>query len=360
MNIPSWLSDSADMLRTYIGNNYWTAHDLCNLLTASNDAEAKIVERTGINIFTTKQINDQIMVYRRQKSLWEKPKKPKLKIWWNQWAFDKIEEWRVIILNDGTIAICIQKWDMLNARNRFVFDDHQQNKEIKDMKIGEEFCEKAEITLDYDFMMDKEYEISYKFFLPVDFPIIDNRLVTWQIKQTARNTATPNPVICQRLRDWIFFTTLNNSWDITWNWTNQILCQRLAKNVVGRWVNIRYKMKFSETDWYIISMQDWEKIWEYYGKVSSSWGEFPVWHYYWADFFYKFWLYRDNFKKRLKELYYEESLILHEWNLDPDKKQRLKKIEDEIFKLHKAILQEKWWSPMTIYMKEFEVKEILG
>jgi hypothetical protein len=108
---------------------------------------------------------------------------------------------------------------------------------------------------------------------------------------------------------------------------------------------MEYEVKFSEKeDGYLKVKLGDRVIWEYSGRISSSSEVYSCEEYYDPKFYFKFWLYRDNYQKRIKELQQSD---------DPFK-------GDKITAINQAILDEKKGKCMEVLFKNYSVKEIVN
>lgn len=359
--VPNALADDYLDLKTTLDHSDCSPaikKSLYEVLTSCTREEIALIDNEWIDWELTTKINLAIQEFRKLKAEWKPAKKPKFTIWNNTWIFDKIEEWRLIVTKKWTFIICVHKCDILSFDNHFIADDTKQEEIIKEAKLCTETNERAEVTSTTEFEIWKTYQISYKFFLPKDFKKLENRLVIWQIKQKAGDWVTPNPLVCWRIKNENLFITYNNSGDPTWNWENKVVFERHVSEYLWRWVDVKFDIKFDEKVWHINIFLDNEKVFSISsGKVSSSSDIYQIWKEYLNEFFFKFWLYRDTIQKRIQEMNYERNLLQSEWNIATWAEDRIVELNNEIHRLQTALEDEEKWNSMTIYFKDFDVKE---
>lgn len=271
-------------------------------------------------------------------------KRPETKIWWYDRLIHKMEPNRITFFDDAesTISIKIWRWDYLQFNNQQISDNNIKKEKIDNLELWDKSVERDEIEFKKHFDLDKSYKFSFDFFVPEDFPIIDNRLVLGQWKQQFEEWTYNNPIIAQRFRNGKYTISFNSTWNPKW-WVNNKICELDAKEILGKRTKAEYEIRFSEhDDWYVKIRHNLKLLWEYTGRVSSSSTEYPIWKYYKDNFFFKFWLYRDTYQKRLLELKNEE--------VTDENKQKIKTLE-------KVIEDENNGKLMTIFFKNY-LKEL--
>lgn len=294
----------------------------------------------------TEMIAEKISETKQLETIWRKKQNPEINIWWYDRLVHKMEPNRIAFFDDreNTISIKIWRWDYLQFNHQKIWDDTTKDEKISNIQLTDKSVERDEIEAKKHFFINKSYRFSFDFFVPEDFPIIDNRLVIWQWKQQFMEWTKNNPVIAQRFRNWKYSISFNVNWDPKGNWWNNVVCELDKKEILWKRIKSVYEIKFSENeDGYVKIRHNWNFLREYHWKVSSSSKKYPIWEYYKDNFFFKFWLYKDTYEKRLLELRNEEKT-----------EENKIKIND----LEKATDNEKNWKLMTIYFKNYKVEEI--
>lgn len=306
----------------------------------------EIPQNLKIDHQKTKMIAEKISETKQLEIIWRKPQKPEINIWEYDRFVHKMESNRITFFDDeeNTIAIKIWRWDYLQFNHEKIFDDAVKEEKITNIQLWDKSVERAEIETKEHYYLGKSYKFSFDFFIPEDFPIVDNRLVIWQWKQQFMEWTKNNPIIAQRFRNWKYSISFNVNWDPKGNWWNDIVCTLDKNEVLWKRIKSVYEIRFSENeDGYVKIRHNENLLREYNWKVSSSGKEYPIWTYYKDNFFFKFWLYKDTYEKRLLELKNEK--------FTEENKQKTKALE-------KAIDEENNWKLMTIFFKNYNVKEI--
>ncbi len=266
-------------------------------------------------------------------------KKGEIRIWKDIWRTDKIETNRINVLCDkeNIVEITISEWDMLQINNKQI-KDSLKSKSLSNLKILDEVTERSEIQYKQKFIIWGSYRFVFSFFIPLNFPIIDNRLVFSQIKQVSCESVSQNPLLAQRFKNGKYMISFNNNGDIDWKVWNKIVYKIDADQILGKRVDVEYEIKFSESnDWFIKIKHNWSLMREYNWRVSSSSQKYPIWKYYENKFYFKLWLYRDNYHSRLKHF-------------------ELEKNHNKIKSIKKAIFQQDRWELMTIFFKLYSIE----
>jgi hypothetical protein len=290
------------------------------------------------------ELNDNIKNYRKSKKENIETQRPELRIWKKKLQFDKTEPDKITIFDDdkNTFQIKIWEWDILQVNNKEIFDDTEKAWIIDSLKLEDSASERSEVQDKEKFDLNKTYKFTFDFYIPNDFPIIDNRLVIWQRKQVAKDWVNQNPLIAQRFRNWKYSISLNNNWDPKWKVGNKTIYELDAEDILWKRISAEYQIKFSENeDWFIKIKHNWKTILEHHWKVSSSSQTYAIWEYYEDKFYFKFWLYRDNYKKRLLEINNEEQTD-----------------ENKIKAIKQAINEEGNWKLMTILFRNYNTEKI--
>ena len=302
--------------------------------------------KLNINHNKTDILRQQIEEETQLEILAKTEKRPETKLWWYDRLIHKMEANRIVVFDDQeeTIKLSIWKWDYLQFNNQKIWGKEERENKITHITLWDKSVERSEIEDKEHYYLNKTYRFKFDFFIPEDFPIIDNRLVIGQWKQSFYPWTKDSPLIAQRFRNWKYSISFNINENPNWKVNNDKIYEVAADELLWKRTQAQYEIKFSEQEsWYIKIRHNTILIWEYTGKVSGSSPEYPVWKYYKNNFFFKFWLYRDTYEKRLLELKNSENTL--------ENSEKIKAIE-------LAIKHESEWKLMSIYLKNYRVEEI--
>ena len=99
-------------------------------------------------------------------------------------------------------------------------------------------------------------------FIPTDFPIADLRLVTSQWKQTCNDCAqNRSPIVAQRYRRGELRITIETPQG------RQTIFRR-AGPIQGRWLDLRYRIRFHLTDGAVTAWLDGAQVVDYRGPLG--------------------------------------------------------------------------------------------
>lgn len=105
--------------------------------------------------------------------------------------------------------------------------------------------ERNEIYTRHAYAFNRTYWVSFAFYVPPDFPVVDERLVLGQWKQnTIKFWKMYSPLIAQRFRQGEFSLTINRDDE------RETLYQTgspEAPALLGRWTRMRYQFRFSQS-----------------------------------------------------------------------------------------------------------------
>lgn len=154
--------------------------------------------------------------------------------------------------------------------------------DIRQCDPNKKCSERTELDSGKGPLMGEDTWYGFSFYIPEDFPIIDNRLVIGQWKQVEAD----RPIIAQRFKKGRFFITLHIEKDKSGEVPGKTLFET-REFKLGRWYDMVYNIKFTpEGNGYIRAWMNGKKIIDYHGKTA------------WADqedrFYNKFGLYRDE------------------------------------------------------------------
>ncbi len=137
----------------------------------------------------------------------------------------------------------------------------------------------------------ESWEYRFSMYVPPDFPIVDRRLVIGQWKQACVDcNKDRSPIIAQRFRKGVFFVTIE-----TLNGRTTIYQQ--PQSVLGRWLDLRYRIRFAWTDASITLWVNGAQVVDYHGPLGYP--DDP------PDIYYKFGLYRDRMSQPMT-IYFDD------------------------------------------------------
>jgi hypothetical protein len=124
------------------------------------------------------------------------------------------------------------------------------------------------------------HEYAFSMYVPVDFPIVDTRLVTAQWKQPcAQCSKNRSPIVAQRYRRGTLFVTIE-----TLNGRTTIY--RHPDKIQGQWIDLRYRIRFGWTDGAVTLWVNGARVVDYRGPLGYP--DDP------PEIYFKFGLYRDR------------------------------------------------------------------
>jgi hypothetical protein len=145
-----------------------------------------------------------------------------------------------------------------------------------------ESTERTEIQLEREFWahFGETHEYSFSMYVPPDFPVRDVRLVTSQWKQTCNECAkNRSPIVAQRYRKGELRITIETPQG------RQTIFRR-AGPLQGRWLDLRYRIRFHLTDGAVAAWLDGAQVVDYRGPLGFA--DDP------PDVYFRFGLYRDR------------------------------------------------------------------
>jgi hypothetical protein len=106
------------------------------------------------------------------------------------------------------------------------------------------------------------HEYRFSMYVPLDFPIVDRRLVTSQWKQAcdvcARNRS---PIVAQRYRRGVLFVTIETL-------NGRTTVYRHPETIQGRWLDLRYRIRFGWTDGAVRVWVNGARVADYQGPLG--------------------------------------------------------------------------------------------
>jgi hypothetical protein len=132
-----------------------------------------------------------------------------------------------------------------------------------------------------------KYEYRFSMFLPDSFPIVKNRLIIAQWKQTcpAHYCSDDSPILAIRYQSGKLFITLNND-------SGRHRLYELNEEVRNRWLDFRFDIRFSQSNGEIKGFLNDKNIIDYKGITSYS--EKRQYHSRNNSYYFKMGLYRDR------------------------------------------------------------------
>jgi hypothetical protein len=85
------------------------------------------------------------------------------------------------------------------------------------------------------------HEYAFSMYVPADFPVTDTRLVTAQWHQRCVVCLKRSPIVAQRYRRGVLYITIDSA-------AGRTTAYRHAQPIQGRWVDLRYRLRFGLTD----------------------------------------------------------------------------------------------------------------
>jgi polysaccharide lyase-like protein len=135
------------------------------------------------------------------------------------------------------------------------------------------------------------YEHGFSMYLPLDFPIVDTRLVIGQWKQTCQDCSkNRSPIIAQRFRSGVFFVTIETTRG------RQTIYQH-RQSILGQWLDLRYRIRFAWSDGSVTMWLNGGRVAEYRGPLGYP--DDP------PEVYFKFGLYRDRLRQPMT-IYFDD------------------------------------------------------
>jgi hypothetical protein len=134
------------------------------------------------------------------------------------------------------------------------------------------------------------WEYGFSMYVPPDFPILDLRLVTAQWKQRCKIDCNRSPIVAQRYRQGVLFVTIETP-------KGRETIGRYDGAVPGRWLDLRYRIRFSVFDGEVAAWVNGDQVADYRGPLG-----FPDDH---PDVRFGFGLYRNRLTQPMV-LYFDE------------------------------------------------------
>ncbi len=156
-----------------------------------------------------------------------------------------------------------------------------------------EATERTEIQLAHEqwARFGETHEYAFSMFIPTDFPIADLRLVTSQWKQTCNDCAqNRSPIVAQRYRRGELRITIETPQG------RQTIFRR-AGPIQGRWLDLRYRIRFHVTDGAVTAWLDGPQVVDYRGPLGFA--DDP------PDVYFRFGLYRNRMAQPMA-LYFDD------------------------------------------------------
>lgn len=121
--------------------------------------------------------------------------------------------------------------------------------------------ERTEIQAAEAARFGETHEYAFSMHVPADFPIIDNRLVTAQWHQRCVACLKRSPVVAQRYRRGVLSITIDSA-------AGRTTVYRHAEKILGRWVDLRYRIRFGLSDGAVAVWLDGAQVVDYKGPLG--------------------------------------------------------------------------------------------
>ena len=203
-----------------------------------------------------------------------------------------------------------------------------------------------------DFEFNKQYTYKFSFRIPKNFPLSPTRLVIWQWKFNKLDGSNESdgsaPILSQRIKKigWNYYFIVTDSH------RNQLWEKILLDDdIKGKWVDMEYKIKFSdkkdiESSVEIIANIEWKKIniynWGY--NISDNDNKFQLNPDKPHTWYFKFRLYRDNYDYAKRKIEKDGKLSEEERSILINEIEQAKNNENE--------------NPMEIHFKNFSMEDL--
>jgi hypothetical protein len=107
------------------------------------------------------------------------------------------------------------------------------------------------------------YEYRFSMYVPLEFPILDLRLVTAQWKQRCKADCNRSPLVAQRYRQGVLFVTIESP-------KGRETVGKYDGAVPGRWLDLRYRIRFSVSDGAVAAWVNGEQVADYRGPLGFA------------------------------------------------------------------------------------------
>jgi len=223
-----------------------------------------------------------------------------------------------------------------------------------------------------DFEFNKPYNYKFSFRIPKNFPLSPTRLVIWQWKfnrQHRTENKGPSPILAQRIQkiDWKYYLVITDSHK------NQLWEKIPFDDIKGKWVDMEYKINFSDkkdvkSSIEIIANIEWKKVniykWNY--EIRDKKNKFRLNPKKSHTWYFKFWLYRDSYELAEEKINKDYAKIIKTINEDKnlnenEKNEKIAQANidkdndiNEIKQAHKIENE----NPMEIHFKNFSMENL--
>jgi hypothetical protein len=199
----------------------------------------------------------------------------------NMWKLKKIEKDSFRIQEDfvrrGDKAI------KLTLRKGMIVGTGEDGKQTERVELKEKD--------DYHAKENEYHLYKFSFYIPIDFPLVNSRLVIGQWKQKGKS----KPIIAQRFVDGRFFITVS----VNGKTTKVLeLSKEQSTELIGKWIDVKYKIKFSK-DHGLLEIDFGKYSSSYSGELANGSEE--------KKFYFKFGLYRDEIEQDMT-IYFDDYL----------------------------------------------------
>ncbi len=105
-------------------------------------------------------------------------------------------------------------------------------------------------------------EYRFSMYVPLDFPIVDIRLVTSQWKQICEDCSkNRSPIVAQRYRRGVLFVTIETP-------KGRTTIYRYHGPILGQWLDLRYRIRFARADGAVTVWLNGARVADYQGPLG--------------------------------------------------------------------------------------------
>ncbi|HEY7138992.1 MAG TPA: polysaccharide lyase [Methylomirabilota bacterium] len=109
--------------------------------------------------------------------------------------------------------------------------------------------------------LGETHEYGFSMYVPADFPIVETRLVTAQWHQRCVACLKRSPVVAQRYRRGVLSITVDSA-------SGRTTVYRYPGKIQGRWIDLRYRIRFGLTDGAVAVWLDGTQVVDYKGPLG--------------------------------------------------------------------------------------------
>jgi len=280
----------------------------------------------------------------------KKRKKQFIKFCWQKRSLKKVRPGRIKLLtetknNEQYASIQCKLWDCAEKDDKWNITTERN-----------ELWLENENGKDWWFEFNKPYSYKFSFRIPENFPLSPTRLVIWQWKfnklDNSDEADEPSPILAQRIKK---IKDKNGEYKyyliITDSHKNQLWEKIPFDKIKGKWVDMEYKINFSdqesvESSVEIIANIEWKKVniykWNY--VINDDDNKFQLNPKKPHTWYFKFGLYRDNYDYAKKKIEEDGKLSKEDESLWINEIEQAQNSENE--------------NPMEIHFKDFSMEDL--